>query len=345
MDVYILNTSFKEIGVIDVYQSLIWTTRYYESGDFELYMPATETALEILQIGNYVERGGDENTMIIEKLEIKTNTENGNYIIASGRDLKSILDRRVIIPQQNISGLVLTELYSLINTICGNAAETARKFPNFKTATISQPPQDTINAQVTGDVLYNYIVEVCKTYGYGWKITRSGTNLTCEIFVGVSRPLVHFSPEFDNLINTDYVINATNYKNMAYALGEGEGTARKSRPIPTKQPQGMNRREMYVDARDVSSNEGAISLPDYMNLLYQRGSEKLTENPITQDFSGSVISDIYKYKTDYNVGDIVTVENEYRITAETRIIEMVESWSADKMYTAIPTFENWEVTA
>ena len=58
-----------------------------------------------------------------------------------------------------------------------------------------------------------------------------------------------------------------------------------------------------------------------------------------------VISDIYKYKTDYNVGDIVTVENEYRITAETRIIEMIESWSADKMYTAIPTFENWEVTA
>ena len=36
VDVYVLNTDFQIVGVIDVYESFIWTDRFYSYGDFEL---------------------------------------------------------------------------------------------------------------------------------------------------------------------------------------------------------------------------------------------------------------------------------------------------------------------
>lgn len=343
MEIYILNPSFEEIGIIDVYNSFIWTTRYYESGDFELYMPATAEALSLLAIGNYVTRSDDENTMIIEKIEIKTDIENGNFIIATGRDLKSIFDRRVIASQQTLTGTVESAAYKLINGCCGSDAIAARVFPNFTTADL-KGYTETISAQITGEVLYNYIIELFKICGYGWKINRDGDALECEIYAGEILTDVIFSPEFDNLINSDYIVNAENYKNVAYTAGEGEGAARIIVAVGDKAT-GLERREAFIDARDISSNDGEISSSNYILLLQQRGREKLAESPITEDFTGGIKADIYAYKQDYNIGDIVTVENEYGIAAASRIIEIVESWSAANGYTVIPTFEKWEVTA
>lgn len=343
MEIYILNRSFEEIGIIDVYNSFIWTTRYYESGDFELYLPANAEALSLLAIGNYITRSDDANTMLIEKIEIKTDVENGNYIIATGRDLKSILDRRVISSQQALSGTVESAIYNLVNACCGSTAITARVFPNFSTAAL-KGFTETISGQVTGAVLYEYIAEICKTCGYGWRINRNGSALTCELFNGETRDDVTFSPEFDNLINSDYVINSENYKNVAYTAGEGEGTARIIVSVGSNAT-GLDRREIFIDARDVSSNDGEIILGEYVKLLQQRGREKLAEALVTEDFTGSIKSELYTYKQDYNIGDIVNVENEYGIRAASRIIEIVESWSAENGYTAIPTFEKWEVTA
>lgn len=343
MDVYILNQSFEEIGVIDVFQSLIWTTRYYECGDFELYAAADPQILPLLSIGNYVTREDDENIMIIENIEIKTDIQNGNYVVVTGRCLKSLLDRRVIYPQQILTGDFERAVFRLVDNICGAFADEARYFPNFATGEYTGNHQPTINAQVTGEELYSYLVELFKQYGYGWKITRNGRYLIFDLFKGVERQEVEFSPEFDNLINSDYIISSSGYKNAAYIAGEGEGTARITEFVGNTS--GFARREIYVDANDVSTNDGEITNEEYRELLKQRGYENLAEMPITQDFTGSTIADIYEYKKDYDIGDIVTVTNEYGISAETRIVEIIESWSSDKGYTIIPTYEKWETNA
>lgn len=85
MELYILNQTFKRVAVIDQYRSLIWTRRYWDVGDFELYIPADPDLLQYLQIGFYVFREDCENTMMIEHIEIKTDAENGNYFIKIGR--------------------------------------------------------------------------------------------------------------------------------------------------------------------------------------------------------------------------------------------------------------------
>ena len=100
MDIYVYNQLLEKIGVIDDYESIIWATRYYEPGDFEIKIPAGSQNIELLEKDNYLVRYDDEAVMIIEKLTIVTDIENGNYILASGRCFKSILDRRVIWKQQ-----------------------------------------------------------------------------------------------------------------------------------------------------------------------------------------------------------------------------------------------------
>lgn len=47
------------IGIIDAAQSVIWTTRYYGVGEFEIYASATAKHIELLQEGNYVTRPND----------------------------------------------------------------------------------------------------------------------------------------------------------------------------------------------------------------------------------------------------------------------------------------------
>ena len=81
MDVYVLDSNFKKLDVVDAYESIIWTTRYYTSGDFELYLPATNEYVALLQKNRYLCREQDivddvyKNVMIIKNIEVKTDIE------------------------------------------------------------------------------------------------------------------------------------------------------------------------------------------------------------------------------------------------------------------------------
>lgn len=93
--VWVLDSDFNKIDIIDDYTSLIWTRRYWETGDFELYMTANDRGLELLKLGNYVTRNDyPDEVYRIEKVEITTDAEEGNWITASGRDLRCIIYQR-----------------------------------------------------------------------------------------------------------------------------------------------------------------------------------------------------------------------------------------------------------
>lgn len=346
MNVYILNTSFEKVAVVDTYQSLIWTKRYYEPGDFELYIPADVSLLQYLKQDYYVIRDDDERVMIIEKIEIKTDAENGDYFIVTGRSLESILARRIIWTQFNWSGTntnVVTMIYNLLsqNVISPDNLSTYRKIPNFTAETPPLTKTATINLQRRGDTLQEFITEIAKEFGIGWKITLSGSTMKFAMFEG-SESIATFSYEYDNLLNTDYVNDKTNYKNAALILGEGEGTARKSQYI-TPTATGLNRREVYIDARDISSNDGEITSAEYYQKLKQRGVDKMTEFVASETFEGEIEpSTTFLYKKDYNLGDIVTVKNQYGIEAHPRIVEIIENFD-DTGYKVVPAFETWEV--
>lgn len=347
MDIYVLNKALERIGVIDEYSSLIWTKRYYSAGDFELYLPASVELFALLQEDFYLQRTDDDRAMIIETIQLQTDAELGNHIIVSGRSVESILARRVIWNQLNFNSTVETAIRRVITENCISPADTARIISRLELAAPSGFIEK-IQQQTRGDNIAEWLETVCRTYGYGWKITINNGRFVFSIFKGADRtygnaegnPFVVFSPKFDNLVNSNFLFDKQNYKNAALILGEGEGIARKSQSIGTTAD--LDRYEIYVDARDVSSNNGEIAAEEYDELLTEKGKQQLAEQAITTGFDGEVDADgVYTYKKDFEIGDIVQIENEYGIAATARVVEIIENEDESGKRT-VPTFEKWE---
>jgi hypothetical protein len=288
--------------------------------------------------------------MVIERLELQTDAESGDFFIVSGRSLESILLRRIFDRQFLLrnTGSLNGAIWAMIQectTVHAPETGTYRRIEGL-TVDFKTSFDGTMQAQFTGSTLYDAIVAVCQARSVGFKMTISGSDLVLSLYQG-SEVDVIFSPEFDNLLNSNYVFDKTNLANTAYVGGEGQGNARKWLTILTvpfaDRPTGLALREMYVDARDVSSNDGAVSDSDYWSMLSERGHEKLAEHEVTKTFEAEIEPmTTYRYKVDYNLGDIVTVTNEYGVTANPRIVEIVESWD-ESGYTAIPTFDALDV--
>lgn len=354
MNIYVLNKSFEMINVIDEYESIIWTPRYFTYGDFELYLSADVSLLLGLQVGYYLVREQDidgntyKNVMIIRNLEISTDAENGNHLTVTGYCLKSLLSRRIVVNQTTLSGDVVSCIQQLINENIINPTNNARKINNFILGNNYVINTYTMKQQITGKNLEESISKICMTYGYGYDVYISNGNFVFYVYEGADRsynqttnPCVVFSPEYDNLLSSDYIVNNDNFANAAVVAGEGEGTARKKVTVGTAT--GLDRYEVWIDSRNTSSNNGEISDAEYTELLTEEGVESLSEMVTTTTFSGEIDSTInYVINQDYFLGDIVQVENDYGILATTRITEIIES-EDDTGSSIIPTFAEMEV--
>ncbi|MBQ6804547.1 MAG: siphovirus ReqiPepy6 Gp37-like family protein [Clostridia bacterium] len=455
MDFNIHDQSGTWVGIVENPTSAIWTRRYQQPGDFELYLPATEEMLSSLSADCYISREDAPEVMMIEHVEIRTDADEGNYILVSGRGAECLLDRRIIWQQTAVSGRVDLALYRLAMQNAVSPTITARRLPllmdepeageipiTWEYGTINTGtgadgtglprfrnvglvkigsglhitlPDDMrihlyyydasgaylgysgwhtvtgytitpstyagasyvriissyvnnaeinaeaaalvrvwrgISAQYTGAGLLDAWQDICKAHGLGFRagfMVEPGIfPVFLEIIEGkdrsegqtVNSPVI-FSAEFENLLSSTYVLDTKSYKNVALVAGEGEGKKRRTLTLGTAS--GLARRELYVDARDLSSNEGEITDLDYSAQLSARGAEKIAEHQITQAFNGEIdTANNFILDQDYSLGDIVTVENEYSIRKNVRVSAIMETWD-NQGYTAIPTFENVEV--
>lgn len=354
MNIYVLNQSFEIIAIIDEYESIIWTTRYFTYGDFELYLSAENDLMDLLQIGNYLVRDKDvngaiyQNVMIIRNVEITTDAEDGDHLIVTGYDLKSILNRRIIPEQTNLYGNVDALLQNLVYTEIINPSIAARQISNFTAGVNKIQTVYTMRQQITGKNLGEIMAKICTAYGYGYDVYIDNGNFVFYVYEGADRsynqnvnPYVVFSDNYGNLLSSDYVINNDNFANVAVVAGEGEGLDRKK--VTVGDASGLERYEVWIDSRNTSSDDGTISEDEYLELLAQEGVESLSEMETTTTFSGEIDdSTNYTINVDYFLGDIVQIENDYGIQATTRIIEIIES-EDDTGSSVIPTFAEMEV--
>lgn len=345
-NIYVLDQSLNLLGVIDEYVSIIWRPSYNEIGDFEIYLGASSKAIELLQKNRYVVRSSDtseengvvtyKKVMIIKNIQLVTDVENGNYLTVTGRELKFLLHQRIVWRQRTLTNDTAEYgIRRLIGSNAVDAVEPARVIPNMQFA---DPVglTDPIDKQVANIPLDEAVIEICKTYNYGWDIYITDNKLTVSIYQGVNRsynqterPYVVFSDKFENLHNTSYELFSEEYANMALVGGEGEEYERIYAYV-NSDLSGLERYEVFVDAADISQNldseEDAISYEEYLLLLEERGKDELSGMTMTEGFSGEVLSDMsFKYGVDFNLGDIVTVVNEYGIQRDVRVLSVIES--------------------
>lgn len=347
-NIYVLNQNFELQGVIDEYVSIIWRPSYSEVGDFEIYLGATNKAINLLKENWYVVRSSDisvengvttyEKVMIIKNIQLITDVENGDFLSITGRELKYLLHQRIVWKQTNLTGKTENAIRRLVTENAISPTDSKRIIPKLALG-VAAGLTETIDKQVTGEYLDVAIAEICITYNYGWDVFITNNTLVFVVYAGsdrsyeqTERPYVVFSDEFENLYNTDYQLFTEAYANATLVGGEGEGVQRVYTTV-NNGVSGLQRFETFTDARDISQNKGSedeIDATTYLNLLIERGRENLASLNYTEGFTGEVLSDVaFKYNEDFFIGDIVTVINKYGIQKNVRVLSAIESESED----------------
>lgn len=352
MNFLVLDTEFNAVTILDMYESSIWTDRYQEPGDFEIYMSTQIEILNRVKEDYYLINRNSEHAMIVEAILIKSDVEEGSHITISGRSLESILDRRIVWGQLVLSGDLQNGIKKLLTHCIINPSDSDRKIDNFVFEESDDPliTELTIDAQYTGDNLLDVVQKICSDHEIGFKITfNDQMQFVFKLYAGADRsydqfanPYVVFSPKFENIINSNYLESNVALKTVTLVGGEGEGSARRYATVSGNYGSGtgLSRREIFTDARDISSDTGdtTLSESEYNAQLQQRGKETLAENTAVVSFEGQVETTLmYRYGEDFFMGDIVQIANEYGHETKVRVIELVTSESEEGI-SVYPTF-------
>lgn len=234
MNLVILNKEFELEKFIDEFDTLIWTERYYDYGDFELELRSVKNLDDVIKIDNYLQNPEVLGSlMIIEHIEKHSSYDGVNTYTISGRDLSSILERRVVVNGAEVRDAQLQLVMdSLISANITNPAIAERKISNL---IYNGLPQSVKTKLIGIDIdmvsnLGDVVKEICGYFGMGFYISAYPEEkyLSLAFYLGDDRSTLYdkrymdsngviFSSNYDNLIGTSYVVDVKNYKNAAIA--------------------------------------------------------------------------------------------------------------------------------
>lgn len=362
MDFYIMNQDFEWLDIVEGAESKVWKKCYAGAGEFEIYTTDTPENIELLQTNRYVVRQDDDMVGIIEKINMQKDEDGRDMLLVSGRCAKALFARRIINKQQTFTGTVWNRMYWMLYNHAVNPSDPNRAIPNTAIADVDNAIKGlSAQTQHTGTNLMTAVCDLVSSNNLGWKVPIVNGSFTATLISGTDRTVdqterepVIFADEYDNLISSEYLRDLAGYANVAVIAGEGEGPARTWTGVDATGKAsgtyaGLNRYEMYVDARDLqkkvtdsTGKETTLTAAQYKAQLQARGLEKLQELT-SETFTGEVDAEAYTYRIDYDVGDLVTVRDKHGITANTRIVA-VEEIEDENGYTITPEFSDYVIT-
>lgn len=339
MDLMVFNSDIQLIGIVDAFTSLIWANRYFETGDCELYIPATAENLVMLRKGYYLKRTDDEMICNIKKIELDTNAETGNYLVITGIDCKALLDQRIVWAMQTADGNAEAFLRQLVDSALGNADAERKLIDSHGNRLFFLAAAKGFSEALTEQVSYKNIGEKCREYcrrfGWGYQVTEADGKLYFGVFRGTDRSeSVVFSNDYENLAESKYIEDETSMGNVALIGGEGEGAKRTKSTAGTAT--GVNRYELFVDAKDLSST---IEYKD-LHAAYPNGTISGISGIYFYDLSPLDIlildpAQLARLQQKYPSGQIVTIDG-------IQYFEIPSTWAA-VMQTDTPV-DDTEVT-
>ena len=340
MNISVFDVNLNYIDEIDKFTSLQWVRKYHECGTFELHCPVTSHNIKTLARGNLIWKKGSNEVGVIEYRNLSINQSGEEQLKLVGRFYTSILGRRILRTTENHQNkLVESIMRGMVDRNCITTVD-ARKLP-ILLGVLNNFTEKTNYQNTYGDLLEE-LTKLSLTSNVGFYIrTDLNAKKHCfETFKGLDRSInqgvnspVVFSRDYDNFYEQEYTDSDNDLKTTAIVAGEGEGTERTVIEVLGNYA-GLDRRELYVDARDLQKEVDEVVMTDleYVNLLNQRGMEKLSEYKELQTFEGKIITNNYIYKQDYDLGDIVTVlDRNWNVAVDTRIAEITEIYENGKI--------------
>lgn len=317
-------------GILENYFSLRWIKRYSRCGEFELHCSLTKESLDLLKKGNIIWKRDDSEGAYVEYRNLRQDTEGKEVLVVKGKFLTGYLNRRIIWGVENLNTTSEMAIRELINNNAINPTNTDRKI-NLMALGVLNGYTQTLNRQVSYKNLLETVEEIANTFELGIRTLLDIENkqMIFDVYKGVDRtagqnknaPAV-FSQEFENILEQEYTDSLNNYRNVSLVAGEGEGSTREL--VTVGEGIGLDRFEMFVDARDLQKD--TMTTEEYQTKLENRGQSRLAEHKEIQTFDSKInLNSNLVYKEDFDLGDIVTcTSKKWGITIDTRITEIEE---------------------
>lgn len=357
MELYTLDPLLRRESVIDRFESLIWTERYRETGDFELTIYSTRQSRSLLKAGVKLAMNESYRVMTVETTEDKTDEEGRQVLVAKGRSVEEIMDSRVAMnvlddlttnPKWIITDPPATVARKIFHDICVTGIlNIGDKIPfiiegSIMPASTIAEPIDPITVEIEPTSVYQAIKSICDVWNLGFRILRNFdmSELYFDVYTGSDRttgqtvlPAVIFTPELDNLQNTTALKSISLLKNVAYVFSPAGFEEVYALDVDPESV-GFERRVLPVHASDITDEN-----PDVSAALIQRGTEELAKCRTVQAFDGEINPNSqYKYQRDYYLGDLCEVRDSDGNTNIMRVTEQifVSDSEGDRSY---PTLE------
>lgn len=354
----IITTDFQLIAEIDNYESLLIESSWSGIGTCEIKINRHMLYANELTKGRILFPGAEKDKpYIIKHREIEVD-ERGkvseNWIIKA-ISLKGMLAQRITTPPVDkaydyVNSNVETIMRGYVERNAITPTDADRVIPNLaQSRNEGKGPQTTYQTRFKN--LADELGELSLVSGLGWnvRIDTAAKQFVFDVLEGRdltvnqnTLPPVIFSPKFNSLKQLSYTESELNYKNTAYVAGQGEGIGR--RVVKIGASSGLNRHEIFVDARDIAEeitpeDDGNPETPnepvprpeqDVIDDLIARGNQNLAEYDQEEFMEGQVLQKSpFVYKRDYELGDVVTIRNDdWGITMSARITIIRESYSA-----------------
>ena len=362
MNIYTLNRKFLRQDIIDGFNSVIWTERYYGDSEVELVVPATTAMIQKLVPGTFLALDGSDEVMILETYNI----EAGNLKV-TGLSLLPWLNNRFIrtSPKHDdqywyISGMPPGQvLWYIVNNMCVAGSPYLNGTINTG---IVNPQQLAIPGLILKDFdkaggnisvgvpygpIYDALREIATTYEVGMQITLDSASdtaytLAFRTYRGLDRtsgqtlyPPVRFSPQLDSLTDIKELQSIAALKTLVYAFASNNPVDANDVPLATTpgvsalsgtQYTGFDLRALLVFSSDITTDMVGGSAANLLAVLNSRAKDELNNNRFEKAVDGEIVpANQFRYGVHYNLGDVIEVQGNSEIISTSRVTEYIRS--------------------
>jgi ReqiPepy6 Gp37-like protein len=367
MEVYILDSLYRRIEVVDRFESIIWTERWDDIGDVQLQLPSSSSAKSLFTPGTDLAVNTSTRVMTVETAEDTVDDDGKKIFKVTGRSLEKNTEDRILV--STYAGFSLLNYYvinaltpsDVMNSMFDSAFYIGAVHPN-DAVPLYVPgqtlyPADTIPApsalvtqQLDADTVYGGLRSYSQIYDLGWRFYRNhdAGQLFFNVYPGSNRtvrqstlPAVVFSPEMQNLHNTNELSTVKGTKNIAYVFadvsnssgGEYDGFQYVNVYAPGVDMNitGFQRQAMLVKMGSLD----ATTIADVPGEMTRAGLDALAKARSFRAFDGEVLQTTgYQYEVDYYLGDLVTMQNADGYMNDMRVTEqiMTQDESGERSY-------------
>lgn len=349
LEIFSIDT-LQRVGLVSTHKFAQYRADFCGVGAFSLTVPITEPSLQFLNKKHFILFEPE----ILGVIHYRSKaTEEDSTVEVKGYLINKILEYRSFLKTKTLKGRIADVAREMIEFFFISNEDSRRNIPFIKLSDDLKytPDSPSISTQSTGKTVEYMMESILGKEGYGFSLVPvlsrvdyeagSVSNISYVEFrvhkpsdrsVGNTEgnsPIV-FSTSMNNLYSSRYTEDDTEYCSVAVVAGEGEGSSRITVEVGDDQASGMDRIELYVDARDIQSvtESEVLTEQEYVSALMLRGSSRLSEHLSFTFMEATVIdgASSYRYGVDFFNGDYVTVvDEEIGIAAKVQITEVTKS--------------------